>query len=353
MDRGDQADRSRRAWAWVAAGVATVATALVILLWHRSGPPARYRVERDAFVVSDAGGHELWRKFFPSLIVTEYATPRLVWFGDLDGKRVVLFVPVSAATPGRQLVCYDDAGRELWRFTPGRAVHTTAESFAPPFYVSQFVVARSGKDSASRIIVTSSHYLEYPCQVALLAADGRLLREYWHSGHLDDALLTEHAGHQEVVLAGISNATKSATLVALDPGTMSGASVEENTDYQLQGFPPGVEDARLLFPRSCFNRALEPFASVEFITRDETGIFVSVEHRISPPGASVYYHFSDDLTLKTMSVTSGFEQSHASLFATRVLGHALNPQEIAALKNIRYLKGPLFPRKSTTTNPHS
>jgi hypothetical protein len=39
-----------------------------------------------------------------------------------------------------------------------------------------------------------------------------------------------------------------------------GASVEENPDYQLLGFPPGVEEARLLFPRTCIAKALnEPF----------------------------------------------------------------------------------------------
>lgn len=242
--------------------------------------------------------------------------------------------PASALDPGAgtTLICYAHDGRERWRFIPGREVRTVAETFLPPFRALRFVVARLGKDHAVRIVVTSQHYLYYPCQVALLARDGTLLREYWHSGGLPHVLID----HGRIILAGVHNATKTATLVALNPDTMTGASIEENPSYQLQGFSPGQELARLFFPRRCMNTLLEPFVSVARLWTEPGEIVLETEHHGRLGGAAVFYHLNADLTLKNYSVGSSFEHTHNELHATHVLDHDLTPKERAALAVITY-----------------
>lgn len=51
--------------------------------------------------------------------------------------------------------------------------------------------------------------------------------------------------------------------------------------------------------------------------------------------AGLYYHLNPDLTLREMTVGSGFEQNHSELFATKVLDHKLSAAEIRELECIR------------------
>ena len=100
-----------------------------------------------------------------------------------DGHKSILFamVPPNRDAP-TVLQCFSEAGVERWRFVPGHTVRTAREEFAPPYRMHRFAVGRLGRDQQVRIVVTSYHHLYFPNQVALLSGDGKLLREYWHSG---------------------------------------------------------------------------------------------------------------------------------------------------------------------------
>lgn len=305
--------------------------------------PVGFRVEQNSLIIVDARGRELWRQAVADLSRGNYENDRFVRFVDLDGdgRTEVLIVPGfgrrDAVTP---LICYAHDGVERWRFVPGRTVRTATETFAPPFRIQNFAVIRAGKQHAVRIVVTSQHYLYYPTQVALLAPDGKVLREYWHSGGLTRLVVPDEAGDgvSRIVLGGVHNASKDGTVVVLDPDTMAGASGEENPAYQLLGLSPGVEVARLLFPRSCMNELLEPFLTVGAVWRELGLINVELWHRLLPDnGASVFYQLNPDLSLKRMTVGSSFEASHQRLFATRVLDHAFSVAEEAGLRKITYL----------------
>lgn len=332
----------RSKWAWLLA-LGTVALGVPIALFlARPGVPSSYRFERNTLVVTDARGGVLWRKAFLALAPSTPSSPPDVWIGDLngDGHTEVLYqLRTGLPGSGTVLICYAQDGVERWRFVPGRTVHTAAETFSPPFFIQAFVVARFGRAQVLRILVVSQHYLYYPSQVTLLTTDGRVVREYWHSGGLPFAIVGDLAGDglNRILLAGVHNSTKSATVVVLDPDTMSGASAEENPLYQLQGFAPGQEVARLLLPRSCMNELLEPFAYVASLWREPGEIDVEVRHRLSPSTASIFYHLNPDFTLRAMTVGASFERAHAELVATHVVHHALSPTEIAGLRNIRYL----------------
>jgi len=177
-------------------------------------------------------------------------------------------------------------------------------------------------------------------QIALLDNNGHVVREYWHSGHLQHLLATDLGqGWNTLLVAGINNARKTSTLIALDPDRFTGASQEEDTKYQLQDLPPPVETARLLFPRSCINEKLEPFTTVTKLWQDGGTIAVEVQHRLHPIDATVFYHLNRDLTLHDAGMGTSFERAHLALHATGVINHDLSATERKAFDHLTYLTG--------------
>lgn len=306
-----------------------------------SARPFSARIEHHALVVLDARGRELWRKGFAWLDDPGATTDRVVWLGDLqgNGQTEVLFAPPLHADEGTYLMCYSQDGRELWRFTPGRPVTTAAETFAPRFRVGSFLVGRLGRDRALHIAVSSRHYRYYPDQVALLSTDGRALREYWHPGHLNDLLALDlaHNGTNQLILGGINNARRQATLVVLDPDHFGGAAIEENPSYQFQGFAPGVETARLLFPRSCMNNRFDSYNSVEEVGHDSSGLVVAVNEASHPLDPQVDFHLDAGLRLVHLDISDRYREEHAGLQAHGELDHAFSVREQTALGAITYL----------------
>jgi hypothetical protein len=140
-----------------------------------------------------------------------------------------------------------------------------------------------------------------------------------------------------LIAGGISNARRTATIVSLDPDHFVGASREESGQYQIQGFPEPVETSRILFPRSCVNRTLEPFVNVSIDLRN--GEFhVQAHHRLSPDDATVFYTFGPDLKLKDGGIGSSFERAHLALQANGTLRHPLTNAEQDELQRFVYLK---------------
>jgi len=338
---------TRRQWAGSLLLVTTVLSTGALAVHSRPGVPSRYRVEPHTLIISDVRGRELWRKQFASLDLTAYRSPasqELVWFGDLDGNgttSVIFPFRTDHSEPPGGLIAYTNSGVERWRFTPGRTVHSSTESFARPFHPARFVVAPMGREGKLRIAVASTHDLYYPTQIALLDRDGHLLREYWHSGHLNYLLATDltHLGWNTLIAAGISNARKAVTLLVLDPDYFTGASHEDDAAYQLQDLPAPAEIARLVFPRSCINHRLEPFTTMSSLSRDGDKIALDVEHQLDPLGSAIYYQLNPDLSLADVSVSSSFERAHLALHAQGIIDHQLTPAEIAKFRNITYLVG--------------
>ena len=52
-------------------------------------------------------------------------------------------------------------------------------------------------------------------------------------------------GAARLYAGGINHARRQATLIVLDAATMAGAATEEDPEFQLAGFAPGVEHARV------------------------------------------------------------------------------------------------------------
>jgi len=175
--------RLGKSWKW--APVLVLLTLAAAGLWAALRPkpiPVSARVEGNALIVFDAGGHVLWSRILPAEGNEPDVRPdhRQTWFGDIDGDGQVelldAYVPKGAEVES-PLFCFSQTGAEKWRFVPGRTVRTRVESFAPPYHPAAFAVIQPEANAPKQIVVTSLHNLYYPDQVAVLDSSGRLLRE--------------------------------------------------------------------------------------------------------------------------------------------------------------------------------
>lgn len=334
----------------IALALVLAAVAAYLLVSNRKGPPANFRHEGTTLIVTDEQGRELWRRTFPEAFHPR-ATPdeilhfKRAWFVDLDGdghvELLYAYSPVTQEAQGDTLFCFSDRGREKWRFIPGRALSTRQATFPKVYRLARLLPLSLRRDGSRNLAVVSFHVPRYPTQVAVLSPRGKLLGEYYHSGHVGHIEMADLDGDSkpELVLAGISNGYGAATLLVLDPENLSGASAEENADYQLLGLPVGREKARLLFPRTCINRKFLPYGVPGFLGITGDTIRVQVSEKVDSPGdPTVHYIFDRRLNLKEAIMSDGLKILHREMEAAGQLDHALSDAEIAQLRNIRYLK---------------
>ncbi len=307
---------------------------------QNAGPPADFRIEVKTLIVLDGQGHEIWRYEFPTRFqknVYEDSGVRKCSFGDIDGdagvEMLFVFVPENFGSVGTALFCFSEDGTLKWRFEPGRAIRDTRQEYRPPFFISNVRIVPL-PDSSSRIMVSSNHYLHNPNQIAMLDSKGNLIGEYWHSGHLLHVVLADINGDgiEEILLGGVNNGYRQATLVILDPRRVNGAS--RQPVIQILDLPPGTEESVVLFPRTCVSRNSE--------YNRVTGLNVTVERRIvlataegvsedRNPGVMIY-ELDFDLHVISARPDSHLKEAHRSFELDGKLDHSWTEDENERLK---------------------
>lgn len=313
------------------------------------GPPTDFRIEVSTLVVVDGQNREVWRHQFPSRLAQatyeDRDSIRRCTFADLDGDGGVetLFVhlPIDFASVGATLFCFADDGAIKWEFVPGRTVRdTTGREYCPPYFISNVQIIPFPK-STPRILVSSNHYLHNPNQIVMLDPGGALMSEYWHSGHL---LSVTHAdlnddGVEEILLAGVNNGYRQATLVIFDSSNVSGASTQPGR--QILGFSPGTEKAVVLFPKTCLSKIAPYNRVMELRITRERRIVVVVAEGISEarnPGVMIY-EFDFGLNIVNARPDSHLQENHRLLETQGLLDHAWTEEESAGLRRKVVIKG--------------
>ena len=308
---------------------------------HAAGPPANLQVEDRDIVSRDARNVPLWRFALPEAPQSP-ETLRRTWFGHLKPKSNydTLFSFQPARMANAQLLCISEKGQLRWRVTPGRTVADARLEYPPLYVINGFRVLAGPGAVATRIVVSSNHAWSYPAQVSVLDADGKMLGEYWHSGHLTamDVGNFSNARETDVVLGGVDNGRQRATLVLLDPNNLHGASQEEQKcPYQFRDFAPGTEKAVVWFERSCVNQASEQFNYATEVNLIPQGVQVIV--RETHDGrAYVVYLLDKHLNVIYVEPSDGFRAVHRELERSRTLDHSLNDQELAQLRSVRVFR---------------
>lgn len=338
---------SRRNWILPAAAVLVAAAVPGYLGLRRPSRPASCRVRERSLIVLDEGGRELWTHVsdwpLHSIPANHPYEKERVWFGDIDddGQTEVLWArhPSNYPPKAPSLLCFSETGRVKWEFVPSRTVATRRETFPPPYNIRAIAAGKLGARGKT-IAIAISHEMYYPAAVVLLGPDGQPRGEYWHSGHLASLLIgdLDGDGKAEICATGTNNAESEATLVLLDPDNFGGASVEADPDYQLLGFSPAKEKRRVLFPRSCINRAKHVRNMAWGVSLRRGEVVVEVGESIGYPWASVYYHFRGGLELRNVRIGDDYKVGHKRLEQRGLLDHPFSQDEEAPLSALRFLK---------------
>ena len=289
--------RKRRLLIWLAALAILTAAAVAAFLWFtRPHPvPSAYEISGRTLIVNNAQGQPIWRHEFPEQIVPIWETSGAwtpfietrPWIGDIDGDgtREVLFTYSSKPKQLTDSVvyCFDSGGNIRWRYRPGKPVETRKEQFPMPYLVRMVLALDRSEGKPPLLLVVASHGVYYPSQIAAISSQGKVLREYWHSGHIAFATAADldNDSKPELYLFACHNATKTASLIALDPEDFGGASQESNPDYQLLNLGPPRELGRIILPTSELNRQLGDPLQPAGMTPQSGRIFVGAEHTLN------------------------------------------------------------------------
>jgi hypothetical protein len=255
---------------WLAAGT-LIAAAAVLPWFSRLDPvPSAYEINGRTLTVMDANNNPIWRHEFSKQVVPKWKpggewTPfpeTMPWIGDIDGDglREVLFTYSSDPKQvlDSEIYCFEADGRIRWKYKPGRLVETREEQFPTPFFVRMVRAMERAGGKPPLLLVVASHGVFYPSLIAALSPEGKVLREYWHSGHINALAATDldQDSKPELYLFANHNPSKSFSVIALDPEDFGGASKESNPDYQLLNLGEARELGRIVIPRSEMTRQL-------------------------------------------------------------------------------------------------
>jgi len=339
---------------WIALSVFAVLAAAGWLVNHQldKAPLAGCRMDGQILIALDQKGREAWRYDLGHPIAPDARRlhqgliDHKVLDLDGDGRRELIFADLQLSGTGLpdRILCFASDGGLLWSFQPGRKVRTITEEFRPVFRVMEFRAVRIGPREGTGLFVASVQEPYYPFQGALLSPRGQVLREYWHSGHIFFMSVGDlnRDGTDEIYLSGVSNARKAATMVVLDPRTMSGASLETDPRYQLQGFGPPREIARILFPVCRPAIGIAEYGTAMPALLSDGEIIVSVDEvpwaqSKGQIGPSVLFHFTPSLEFRIATIVDNYQAALAQLGRPN---ERVTPDDIEALRNITYLTRP-------------
>ncbi|HNY40107.1 MAG TPA: hypothetical protein PKJ41_06920 [Bryobacteraceae bacterium] len=308
--------RTSRRGHWVAASILLVTIVAGSAFLLRPKPvPSSFVIEGRTLVVKNSEGSPIWRHEFTNKLFAQWEgreggdpfRETRPWIGDLDGdgKREVLFTRTAdpKLVSDSELFCFESDGRIRWRYKPGRLVSTQKEQFPPPYFVRMVLVLEDNTGKPPLLLAVGTHSIYYPSHIAALSPQGKVLREYWHSGHINGATAADldADGKLELYLLANHNPTKTSSLVALDPMDFSGASRESHLDYQLLGVGEPRELGRIIFPSSEYTRRLFDVSNPLGINLQSGRLFLSLTQRSAAPGdsgvPSVFYQIGPKLTL--------------------------------------------------------
>ena len=320
-----------RRWFHPVAGVfalAGLAAAAYFLFFSRTGP-ANFRIEGSVLIIVDKHGHDLWsydtkrkdllddatyRDHFQ--IRSHSTTYQPMWpyiaIHDLNGdgrKEVLLSIKTRSEIDEGLLVVLDDKGHELWSYPVGRALTFGGKPFPFEYRIFGFDVDDFDDDGRPEVLVVSFQKLDWPCQVVLLDAAGRLKGEYWNAGYIMDADLgdVDLDGRKELILAGVNNEYARGCLAVFKPGQLRGMSPQISDEFRSPQLGPGGQSVYVLFPRCDVETAMHVQGDpVNYFWLHKTGGLDAESTE-----AHIIYRLDASLTCRYVTLSHPFKNLHA------------------------------------------
>jgi hypothetical protein len=312
--------------------VAMIGLALAgYFLFLRPTGPRNFRIDGSTFIAVDAHGRDLWpfdTKAADLLGEADYRehfqvrdrsfTYQPIWpyvaIHDLDGDgrdEVLFSIKTRSQINEGILFVFDDKGKERWHFSAGRALSFGGQPFPFEYRIFGFDVDDYDGDGRPEVLVLSFQKLDWPCQVVLLDADGRLKGEYWNTGYIMDANAgdIDLDGQKELILSGVNNEYARGCLAVFKPGQLQGQSPQMSEEFRSSQLGPGKEAAYIVFPRSDVQEAAHVQGDpVNYFWLHKAG-GLSAE----TTEAQIIYELDATLTCRYVTLSHPFQNMHREL----------------------------------------
>ncbi len=295
--------------------------------------PAHFQIDNSKLVIQNTRGNTLWRyetgienlcaqneymKHFQYKRIDEDGERKLphLIIKDInaDQKPEILFSTQTQNEFGEGvLICFDAAGKEMWRFEAGREIKFGTTTYSNDYRIKGFDLYDFDRDGTCEILVISRHKNHYPNQIALLDAEGRIIGEYWHSGYLIDYgfLDIDGDGKEEIILGGTNNEYRKGCLLVLDPENIHGGS-PQTEEYRCSELSTGAELFYVLLPRTEVDKAEDDIGSINSIDLQKNQkilVYMRVSH--------LYFEFNKDFSLHSINLSHIFKMKYETLYNTQ------------------------------------
>lgn len=160
---------------------------------------------------------------------------------DIDGKK-------------DRLLVYDKNKNHVFAKKLGKMVYCKMSGYEDDFVSTGFIFDENE-------IFVGAKNRRSPFKLARYGADGKLIGEYWHYGHVWGMYISDVAGgsEKEIILCGINDDSTQAALIILDPQKLIG----EKESAVTRGFSLAKSDAEIAY-------VLFPLTSVDVVNRERT-----------------------------------------------------------------------------------
>ena len=243
-------------WAWALA-LAAMTAILAWAVWPRPSIPYRWEVRNNSLIVFDNQNRLLWQHVFAVRLKEEvyrdggYQNPPIAAIEDLDGdgRPEVLFTLVPGEGPNQSFYCFNHDSSIRFEQAAIASKRFGDKTYFGPFQGLTFHVTAEA-DGRKTLWLARIHHKEFPSVLQKLGPDGRILAEYWSSGHIHELEEGVALGRRVMFAGGISNEHDLAgQLAILDYKDPSGSAPSLKEYYRCRDCPQGTPLAYLIFPR--------------------------------------------------------------------------------------------------------
>ncbi len=287
--------------------------------------PADFRIEGSTLIVLNQDGRRLWEYETGIENLASDSSYRVCWqykqalahgvefpliiIKDILGnkrKEVLFSIQTQDETNEGDLICFDHLGKELWRFKGGRELRFGPKVYSADYRIKGFELADLDKDGSPEVLVISVQKPDWPCQLAILDGQGRMLSEYWNAGYLMDIVCHDLNGNgtDEILISGVSNEYGRGFFAVFNPNTIAGQSPHTDDYYKCAELETGTQLSYILFPRTDIRRDY-PTEGILTIEVQSTGrLELTNEH------GRLIFELNPDLSVHFVTFSNTFRKLH-------------------------------------------
>jgi hypothetical protein len=257
---------------------------------------------------------------FPSDYPNGYKIADLAGNGHLSV--IANIRPPEQGVSGRELFCFSEKGKLLWRYRPTTVLRFADTPFEGPWEFRDLLVTSEGKGKTIWLAV--AHNPSWPAFLVSLNAQGQARLHFVNTGHLDSLVEVYNKSGRFILASGVSNDFREAMLAVIDPeAPRSTAPAGPRPVYRCDDCPVERPYRYFRFPRSELNEleSIPPYNRAAVTFASETRINVSVEEVAG--GRAIIYEFTKDLEIAGFYPSSGYKKLHERLTSEGRLNHTL------------------------------